>query len=146
MPCSAEIKVGAQMLLSRQQLVGRALRDVVPAGALPAGVGQRKLVLYTWNVSTEWSLLLPAHLAEQAPAGAQLIGVSLDKDVRKARAIAEERELPGRLIFDDAGPNSDLARALKLDEAPLVLITDRNGVIETVTGWADVEMTLASKD
>lgn len=146
MPCSAEIKAGARILLSRQQLVGQRLRDVVPDDALPTGVGQRKLVLYTWNVSTEWSLLLPAHLAEQAPAGADLIGVSLDKDVRKARAIAEERKLPGRLIFDDAGPDSDLARALKLDEAPLVLITDRNGVIETVTGWADAELTQARKD
>jgi len=131
-------KARAQILLERYELVGKSLADVANT-ALGRGnffeqCRGRQVLLYTWAAWSRSSIQFAKEIVSAAPAGVLVIGFNLDRDLAAAREIAGKESLPGEQYYNEGGIGSWVALLLKLDSAPLVYLTDDNGVIRDVAG------------
>lgn len=148
MPASPAVKADAQNLLDRQALIGRSLKTLLTVALAPkdqpALAKNGITLLYAWSTGNEGSLAIAAEVAAKAPAGSAILGVNLDRDTAAAGKVAAARGLPGLQLYDVAGPNSPLARGLKLPGDNVVFITNRQGTIVSVSARPDLAAKIAA--
>lgn len=138
MPAPLGVKLAADRLAARFALVGKNLGPVLADAGYPdvLQAGQ-PLIIYAWATWSEGSQALAEHVADRAGT-VQLLGLCLDENVTAAEAVATERNLPGRQVFDDRATEGALAQALKLGDAGWIVVVDRSGTVMTVRGQDDL--------
>ncbi len=135
MPSPPAVKEGARGLLARHALVGTSLGSLL-AGAVDAGQlaelnKSRVVIIYSWAASVPSGVVLARLVSDHAPKRSAIIGVNLDPDATTARVVAGDLYLRGLQLFD--APARELSDQLQLAGLPVVLGTDQNGVIRTVS-------------
>jgi hypothetical protein len=126
----------AQVLLDRDDLIGKSLADVANTALGRDNFFEqcrgRRVLLYTWSSEVPQSIAYAVKVVAGTPEDWLVIGFNLDRDVADAQALAGEMALPGQQYFNDSGIGSWLALLLKLNHAPLVYVTDEQGIIRDV--------------
>ena len=146
MPAPASVKVGAQFLLDRLNLVGRPLGDLLTdAGAKTTQTALRSgtpTLIYTWASWSPGSIALGEMLAKRNISQANIIGLNLDEDVVAAGLMAKVHNLPGILHYYNRGLQGALAQRLRVNSAPVVFFIDAKGAVGDVRGMEDIEKKL----
>ena len=135
MPASPAVKDGARSLLARHALVGTSLGSML-AGAVDADQlaelkKSRVVILYQWAASVPNGVVLARLVTDHAPKRSAIIGINLDPDAAAARTAAKALLLRGLQMF--GAPARNLSDRLKLTSLPIVLGTDQDGVIRSVS-------------
>lgn len=128
------VKAGAIRLLQRLELVGKPLRDFLPAGLIVPEQHNAPLCLYTWTARYPQSLDLAGRLRALLPSQTILIAVCVDEEVEHARGVFAERKPPALPLYDPAGLRSAFCQALMLDRPGEVYLIGSDGQIATVAG------------
>ncbi len=138
------VKQSAQLRLTWLALPGRRLTEVLADTAVAkqlVGLG-KPVVLYTWASWNPESVALATFLGQRKTAGAVWIGINLDTDTAAAAADAQRGAFPGTQVIEGAG--GPVARQLGLDQLPLVILADAQGVIGDIHGTESLETKLAT--
>ncbi len=135
-PAPFAAKGAAQVVAKRYALIGKSLADVANT-ALGRGnffevARGRKTLLYTWASWSPGSLDFAKDVLSKVGKEVLVIGYNLDRDVEAAKEVARKEKLPGTHYYDNAGLGSFLTLLLSFNSAPLVYMTDQNGVITDV--------------
>lgn len=139
----SEVKRQARRLVDRLELVGQPIEGKIDAALLasPGQEGWRKNrpgLVYFWATWSRESLALGELLAARNIAQVNILGVCLDENAEAAARIAEERKLPGRLVYVANGTDGDLAVKLGADRAPLLYLVNAAGRFTDVRGLDDL--------
>ncbi len=138
------VKHSARLRLTLLALPGQRLPDVLADTAMAGQLTglDRPVVLYSWASWSPESVALANFLGQRKAAGAVWIGINLDTDTVAAAAEVQRGSFPGTQVF--AGPDGPLARRLGLDQLPLVILADAQGVIRDIHGKESLETKLAA--
>lgn len=144
----AWVKREARMISARYELIGRSAAEqtnLIFAADNPfAKAAGKPLVIYTWATFHPPSITGAKELLAQVPASVALIGICLDqRDLKPARALAQNESLPGEQIFDWLGRRGEVAEALAAVEPGLVYVADSKGVIRSVSAQRNLHAALA---
>lgn len=144
-PSGETVKLGAQQLIARWELVGKPI-DVELAGANAHAAGNARkpgqpTLIYTWASWSPGSINLAATLKKRG-VNATVIGLNLDTDPVAASAVAAREALLGAQVYDERGIEGSLAQRLKVRTAPQVIIVDSAGKIREIRGESDLEKKL----
>jgi hypothetical protein len=135
MPAPAAVKAQAAEWLARYALVGSSVANLAEstlgAGSPIPRKGGHPTVIYTWSVDHTWSVEWVKRLAADQADNIAFIGVNLDPAADPAHVRELAVSLPGEQIAAEA--RAAFAKALLLDEVPLVYLADRSGRLQTVT-------------
>lgn len=136
-PAPFAAKGAARVVATRYSLIGKSLADVANTALGRDNFFEvtrtRKTVLYTWATWSPGSLEFAKNVLSKIEGDIHIIGYNLDRDVDAAKEVARKEGLPGTHYYDSAGPGSWLTLLLSLNAAPLVYVTDQNGVITDVS-------------
>jgi hypothetical protein len=137
MPAPDAVKLQAAHWLDRYALVGRPLADLVKS-AMGADkrlerTKEQIVVIYAWSVDDNPSIELAKQVGSIRMPGLTFFGVNLDESANLGRAQDIATLLPGEQLILGKGATGALATALLLDETPLLYVTDRKGVLLTVS-------------
>ena len=138
MPAPQDVLTQAQLILNRYSLVGKSLATVLgaalPASHVPTALSGRITIVYAWSTANVGSQIVAKQIAVLAPAGTTMVGVNTDTNVSEASALVLTQGLPGSQLYDSTGMGSKVAQALYLNGDSVVIITNKAGVIATVSG------------
>lgn len=133
-PAPALIRAGAQTILDREALVGRSLAEVLGQDDLQiltkAGATY-PAILYSWASWGSRSLEF-GRMIQWRQFNA--ISVCLDEEIQAAEFAQSQSKLAGLCLYDAAGRNGRLAKALKFDGPGQIYLIDAQGVIRDVRG------------
>jgi hypothetical protein len=136
-PAPFAAKAAARVIATRHLLIGKSLADVANTALGRQNffetARQRRTVLYTWATWSPGSVEFAKNVLGKIKGDVLVIGYNLDRDVEAAKAMARMEKLPGTHYYDSAGPGSWLTLLLSLNAAPLVYLTDQNGIITDVS-------------
>jgi hypothetical protein len=145
---SDDVKLGAAQILEREALLGKPLSSVLsqstnPSVQPPASAGGIT-ILYVWTLANPACVYTAQEIQTLAQPGASIIGLCLDSNLAGAQAFAAAQSLPGFLIYDAAGPNSAIAKALFLDGDCIVVVANKAGLIVSTCGKTNMSSVLAA--
>jgi len=144
----ASVKAEAERHLERFGFVGEQFEELLigDAGAeVKAAIEPGKpVVLYSWATWSPGSFALARELAKRDLTRATILALNLDNDVKAAQELAAREALPGRMIYDAAGPYGVVAGRLRINGAPLVFLIDSEGTVRDVRGTEDFQTKLAA--
>lgn len=136
-PAPFSAKGAAHVIAKRHALIGKSLADVANTALgrdnFFEAARSRKTLLYTWATWSPGSIELAKNVLSKVGGDVLVIGYNLDSDVETAKEVARKEKLPGTHYYDSAGMGSFLTLLLSLNGAPLVYMTDGNGVITDVS-------------
>lgn len=136
-PAPFAAKGAARVVATRYALIGKSLADVANTALgrqnFFEAARNRRVLLYTWATWSPGSVEFAKNVLGKIKDDVLVIGYNLDRDVEAAKAMARKEKLPGAHYYDSAGPGSWLTLLLSLNTAPLVYLTDQNGVITDVS-------------
>ena len=125
----AGVRDEAKLLLSRCDLVGTSVADLLPeAQLIPSG---SETIIYAWSGSNPRSLAFVGELLKHLQPRTQLIGINVDRDRDAGQKVARAQKFPEPQLYDAGG---EYAKRLKFGQAPLAYIAGIDGKIRTVAG------------
>lgn len=148
MPAPEPLQERAWFLLNRHSMIGHPILDYV-AGldeiekAVTSYEGS-PIIVYSWASWHSGSVEMARAIVDQAPPGTGLIGVNLDTQVGSARNAVASEGLSNVQLYDPDGPQGRIARALSLNEAPVAILVDREGIVTSVSAHRSLSSAFAS--
>lgn len=129
-------KGAARVTANRYALIGKSLADVANTalgrGNFFEAARKRKTILYTWASWSPNSIAYAKSAFAKLPKDVLVIGYNLDRDTDTAKRTAKTEKLPGEQYYDENSVGSKLSLLLSINAAPMVYVTDDNGVITEV--------------
>lgn len=140
----AAVKQKAQLLSKQLALIGKPLKDLLPAALRSNLKAGKPTVVYSWSVQNPESLGQAQSLVKRKVSAANIIGINIDTDVAKARQAGADAALPGSLVIDPAGLAGAAASALCIPDSSTLYFVNASGAIADVRGTDDLQRKLTT--